>query len=278
MTLPLRPPGVLETQRLRINHLLSKILRSVVGYQQHQVVICGFPRSGTSLLLNMMASSLPSFRHDTFESYVIHRIHRIGDFITKAPMDVFNVRHLDRLNGNVKRLAIIVMIRDVRDVITSRHPLLPDEYFIGHDHSWWPQDRHFKQWRFDAPGVMAIFDEIERIRNRADVALVRYEDLVLDADVVQESLGVRFSLPFNGRFSEYHLSSVEPAYRYEGRFLAKDKSLVQEGSPVNDTRVARWRRQPELWSRVREQFMACDRLFEVLATYGYESSRDWIDE
>lgn len=242
-----------------------------MGLMPHtQIVICGFPRGGTSLLQNMMVAALPRFRYDEFESYYIHRIHRLGNIMTKAPLDVMHLEHIDRLNVHKKRLVILLVVRDVRDVITSRHPMLPDRYFIGYDHSWWPQDPAFSIWKYNAPGVIDIHRRIQLAQRRADAMVVRYEDLIEDPDRVQERLRSKFALNFQRRFSEYHKEKKRVAYRYEGRFSAKDDSLVLEGKAVTKARLARWRKSTEDLLRVSEQFAECSGLSDILAAYGYE--------
>ena len=95
------------------------------------------------MLYNMLGATLVGFRFEEFELPAIHRIHRLGNIASKYPLDVFNVGSLPKLNIHQKKLMVIVMIRDPRDLVTSRHPILPDRYFIGYDHSWWPQDDRF---------------------------------------------------------------------------------------------------------------------------------------
>lgn len=239
-------------------------------------MICGFPRGGTSLLFNMMAVCLPTFQREEFETYIGHRLHRFGNVLTKAPLDVFSVRHIDKWNVNRKEVSIIVVVRDIRDVITSRHPILPNEYFIGHDHSWWPQDFHFKEWKYDAPGIVSVHDEIQAIRGRSDVMILRYEDLISDPDFTQRSLAVRFGLSFQGHFSAYHQDQHQLAYKYEGRYAAKDQSLVMEGKAVSGSRVARWKTNKDSVRRIHDQFQEEPRLFEVLQAYGYETDNEWF--
>lgn len=270
--------GPLQNLHLKINAFVSLGLRSLFRYNQNHLVVCGFPRSGTSLLYNMISSSLPGYRFEPFEQYCIFRLHKLGNWATKAPLDVLHIKQIDKLNINKKQLAILIMVRDIRDVISSRHPIYPDEYFIGHDYSWWPQNQKFTAWRYDAPGVMAIHEAIQEALPRPDVMLLRYEDLVADPDKVQDVIAKKFSVVFDARFSEYHKRPQKHAYRYEGKFAPKESSLVMEGKRSSSERIARWKRSPEQVSRVRQQFSECNELFGALEAYGYEQSRDWYSE
>jgi len=267
--------GPLHRLHLKVNSIISKGLRSLFRYNQSHLIVCGFPRSGTSLLYNMISASLPGYRFEQFEGYFIFRLHRLGNLATKAPLDVVHLDSIDTLNINKKKLIILIMVRDIRDVITSRHPIHPDEYFIGHDYSWWPQDQKFTEWHYDAPGVIAIHKAIQAALRRPDVMLIRYESLVSNPDIVQQEITNKFNLVFQAKFSEYHNSPKKHAYLYEGKYAAKASSLVMEGQKSSQERVARWKRTQEQIERVWKQFSECNELFNVLESYGYETSRDW---
>jgi hypothetical protein len=254
----------------------SSLLRTLFGIQQHQLIVVGFPRSGTSLIYNMLSANLDGFTFEEFEKYFIHRIHRFGNIATKAPMDVFHLHHRDRLNINRKKVSILIMVRDVRDVITSKHPIFSDDYFIGYDHSWWPQNEAFNEWAYDAPGVMDIYREIIKYENDEGVLIVRYEDLIDDPAAVQKTISDKFQIKFSGAFADYHDRKDRLAYSYEGKYAAKDVSLVNEGKAVTKQRVGRWGEKEKDVDRVRQQFTACPELFDVLEHFGYEKSRDWF--
>lgn len=254
----------------------SHFLRRFFGIRQHQLIVVGFPRSGTSLMYNMLSANLDGYTFEEFEEYFIYRIHRFGNIATKAPLDVFHLKHCDALNINGKDICVLILVRDVRDVITSRHPVLPEEYFIGYDHSWWPQDGNFTEWAHDAPGVIDIYREIRKYENDPRVLIIRYEDLIDDSNGIQKKIAEKFQLEFSGAFSEYHDRKDRMAYSYEGKYAPKDKSLVNEGKAVTKQRVGRWSEKEKDVIRVREQFTACPELFEVLEHFGYETSRDWL--
>ncbi len=268
--------GPLQNLHLKINPIVSKGLKSLFLLNQSHLVVCGLPRSGTSLLYNMISSSLSGYRFEQFEQYFVFRLHRLGNWATKAPLDILHINQIDTLNINRKKLIILIMVRDIRDVISSRHPILPDEYFIGYDYSWWPQNNKFTKWQYDAPGVVAIHWAIQdAIKQRSDVMLIRYEDLVSSPDTMQNEIAKKFGLLFQTKFSEYHKNPQKHAYRYEGKYTPKDPSLVMEGQKSSTERVARWKQSQEQIQRVKQQFYECKELFDILEAYGYETSRDW---
>jgi hypothetical protein len=268
-------PSLIARLRFLLTSTVSNFL-GLFGYTQRQLVVCGYPRSGTSLIYNMLSASLGThFKFLPFENYFIYSIHRIGSIATKAPMDLFHLKELSSLNVNNKDIIVIIMVRDIREILTSKHPIYPDEYFIGYDSSFWPQTKEFTEWAYNAPGIINIYEEICRVKDLKGVKLIKYESLVLCPDSVQDKINDRFDLHFVGEFSNYHLDSKELPYKYEGKYKANNESLVLEGKQVVN-KEARWRKE-EYKDRIVSQFKACPQLFDILIDYGYEKDRSWFD-
>lgn len=269
--------GLLQKIHIFVNSKISAFGRAF-GVEQSHIVICGFPRSGTSLLYNMISATICNYKVTEFEKYSIHYLHKLGNYITKAPMDVLNVKHLDEFNKNGKKIVVLLVVRDIRDILTSRHPIHPNEYFIGYDHSWWPKNQEFTAWGYDAPGVLDVHEAMQEAIQRPNTMLICYEDLVQQPDNVQKSIQDKFSFGFKGEFHEYHQNQEKHAYRYAGQFAPKDKTLVMEGKQVSVERIARWKKDDRQIDRIRQQFGECPRLFEVLECYGYENDRSWFSK
>ncbi len=269
-------PTLINKIRFSITSLLSNIAKKA-GYQQSQLIVCGYPRGGTSLLYNMLSATLQrSHKFTSFEKYYIHHIHKLGNIASKAPLDVNHLDSVNQLNIHGKKITAIIVIRDIRDVVTSKHPIQSDEYFIGHDFSYWPQGNSLEDWKYDAPGVVAITEKIRALRENPEIYILKYEDLVKEPDAIQQDLKQRFDLPFEGLFSKYHEFKGDLAYKYEGKYKAKDESLVMEGKAV-ENRAKRWQ-QEKYRERLISQFEQCPELFNILVEFGYESDREWFEE
>lgn len=268
--------SVFDKFRFFITGTISKAI-STFGVRQNHIIVCGFPRSGTSLLYNMMSSTIEgSYKFTDFECYFMNYIHKMGDIATKAPLDVLHLEYIDELNIHKKDIFIFILIRDLREIITSRHPVVPDRYFIGYDHSWWPQDSDFKMWSYDAPGVIDIANAIRCASKMHNSVIIKYEDLVKNPDRIQKKITNKFGVKFGHEFSRYHENKTKLAYRYEGKAAAKDKSLVLEGGEVVN-KNKRWM-MIEHRERIVEQFSRCPELFDLLIEYGYEVNNDWYNE
>lgn len=242
-----------------------------------QIIICGYPRSGTSLLYNMMTATLQDFQFDTFENSCTRYINRCGNYISKVPLDVFQIRHLPGKNVLKKKLYVVILLRDPRDIITSRHPRLPGSYFIGYESCYRIDGPNGYDPQLVNPGIQAIYQEIESLRSLPGIELVfvKYEDLVEKPDFIQHFLGQCLQVTFNGQFSSFHEAGDSLAYQYQGCRAPLDPSLVRENRPVDPSRIGKWR-TTEHKERVQTQFSGHSELFDIVRRYGYESDDSWF--
>jgi len=231
------------------------------------------------LLFNMIAASVTGFRCEPFEQQAVRRLHRRGNYVTKFPLDVLNVQEILEKNTLEKDVYFIALIRDVRDLVTSRHPMAPDRYFIDYRSSLWPKDSTFSKWEYEAPGIEAVYRAIRACAARADLNFlkVRYESLVTDSDSIQMQIAEFAGIRFSEAFSDYHTRRHKHVYKYVGRYEAKDASLVRESSQVDVSRIAKWR-DPVHAEIIRTQFLAHPELFDILIEDGYEFDASWFRE
>lgn len=249
---------------------------------ERHLVICGFPRGGTSLLYNMLATSLPDFRAESFEVSAQDVLRKTGNRVSKLPLDVLNLSKLPACNIYRKRIDAIIVVRDVRDVITSVHPNVPDRYFCDYDGRWSPRGTRppYEVVRVDT-GVKAIFEAIQSAPNGLDslglhVHTVRYEELVADPDGAQSRLGEELGLTFRYCFSDFHHRKESHPYDYNRMRPPADPSLVRENLPVDRTRLGKWRSE-EHRPRIVQQFSEHPELFEVLRELRYEPDDAWFE-
>ncbi len=242
-----------------------------------QIVICGYPRGGTSLLYNMVSASLPGFYFDEFESRAAERIHRYGNYATKAPTDIFELNKLPALNIYKKEIFVLVVVRDIRDVITSKHPNIPDEFFIGYDHSWWPRKDSHAAWQYDGSGVLEIHAAIEQSAAIEGITVIKvsYEEMINDPDGLQKKLEKNMGINFDYPIRDFHRNKAKLAYKYDD-YQQRKSSLVFEDKPITGSRAGKWRK-PEFRARIQQQFGSCPSLFEILIKDGYETERSWFD-
>lgn len=218
------------------------------------ILICGFPRSGTTLLQMMLENGLPEARRFGYEvggwraATYSWRNHAM--VISKVPHDVFRLQALkDFYKGRKAQLRIILMVRDPRDVLTSQRKTGgPKGYVVG------PQ-----RWRDH-------YQAFVRWQNDPDAMLVRYEDLVSDVDGQQARVeaftGEKMSTPFS------HFHDIErPDF---------DTQTLNGLRPVEQSLLFRWA-GPDHHARIEEVLREMPDLPQILISLGYEPDDSWIE-
>lgn len=215
------------------------------------VVVCGYPRAGTTLLYNMLRATCTSHRFFDREISAV-AIREPDGWISKEPGD-------RRFSDEQLRAERIVCVRDPRDVLCSRHSSRPDSYKIA-----WDKVMAGKtgQMRVRTEGLLEIDQQCQAIEDAA--LLVSYEELVRKPQRVQKRIGKRFRLSFAGSFDRFHEQEPPPG-------LAKQLNGLR---PVSSDRVGIWREHRE---RIRQQFAECPALQDVLVRRGYERDARWLE-
>jgi hypothetical protein len=230
------------------NMLVDRGWFGLVPLRTH-VVICGFPRSGSTLLQLMLASALSnprSFRTEVPALEAARRRFRNSSvMVSKYPRDIDSLGAIRNFYAKREAEAIfIVMVRDPRDILTSIHGGIPDRYYV------------------DVERVVGICSSVlSVIKHPApDTFVVRYEDLVADPSSVEAQLSS--SLHFETHLSEYLVTGSPPKV---------DESLenaLGRLRPVDRSRIGRWR-APEHHGRTREVMLAAPELPDLIERLGY---------
>lgn len=218
------------------------------------ILIGGAGRSGTTLLLSALAATptiytfldeTTAFETDPFRLDKLVLKHPVSSehqrWLEKTPMHCRSYKRIiDFFGGDVK---IINLVRDGRDVVTSKYPAFKQRYFI-----------HPKDW---VESVKAGRD----VENLDCVLTIRYEDLVTDfvntidrvCDFAQIDEIMRYYIY---RYPEYTPKRESEGWHQGGVALPFDSS------------IGRWK-DPEHADRVAE-LMARPGAEDLLFHYGYE--------
>src|SRR5688572_26865533 len=97
--------------------------------QHTHVVICGLPRSGSTMLYAMMRASGEREHYFEREMRAITVIDENKSVVTKRPSDVFEIDNILSENADRKVLKFILTVRDPRSALVSRHSAYPHQYF-----------------------------------------------------------------------------------------------------------------------------------------------------
>jgi hypothetical protein len=216
--------------------------------------MCGFPRSGTTLLQLMIETAYPGARTFHRERAALAAIQntwpgRHAMMITKRPDDIFwldDVRQ--RYQGRRPKPLFIISTRDPRAVLTSIHVDKPG-YCVP-----------AAKWR-------AVYEHIQYNLQFDDVAIVEYRDVIESPQKVQERLGAFIGTSPEGRFDDY-------LARVPGDF---DTRALNGVRPLDASRLERWR-APKHRARIQELLRELPELPDRLIAMGYEQDAAWTRE
>ena len=169
------------------------------------VVICGFPRSGSTLLQLICETCVADTRGFGIEVPALHaatRTYRQTPFLlSKYPSDVLHLDEIRRhYRGRRGKPLFVVTTRDPLAVLTSRHKAYPSSrgYYVSPD-----------RWRRNAEAILAA-------AGSADVLVIDYAQLVLDLPDVQQRLIDFIGWPVTRPFAEYLDAAPERDSMTEG--------------------------------------------------------------
>ncbi len=212
-----------------------------------RIQIVGAPRSGTTLMLELMASGFEIDGYSMTEESLLDEPHPDAPiYCAKDPMDTPFVRWLLPLDPE---LWVIYMLRDPRDVIVSRHGLRPELYWAN-----------LRLWRSAQAAVRGL-------EKHPRFVCVRYEDLVGEPDETQRYLAQR--MPF--------LRPKRAFSRYDESAAPSQQSLdaMRGVRRVETSSIGVWRgHKPRVAAQIRRHGDITDELIAL----GYETERDWLGD
>jgi hypothetical protein len=205
------------------------------------------PRTGTTLLAEAIVAC---YEIDLYAEHELRLIvppeSRARVFLTKAPRDIMMVGPRLKLDPD---LHVICMLRDPRDIVTSKHGLEPDRYWCG-----------LNYWK-------TYTQQLPELLPQPRFLLIRYEDLVRDPDTVQARISA--ALPFLDAiapFSSYHKVATPSAL---------SKKALGSVRRVSDAGVGRWRAH---LPRVKGQIERHGAIADDLVRFGYERDDSWLED
>jgi hypothetical protein len=258
--MPTPSPTLLAPVRKRVKRVVLQAIDrgwfGLIPLQLH-VVICGFPRSGTTLLQLMAEAAFPEARVFGKERSGLAAAQndwpgRHPLVIAKRPDDIFwidEIRESYATRGTRARPRFIVSVRDPRAVLTSVHGMNKSIYWVTVD-----------RWR-------AVYEHYRYARQFDDVVTVEYRDLVERVLHVQQRMTAFIGHAPARRFDEYQ--SAVPA-----NF---DTLALNGVRPLDPSTLDKWR-APKHRERMRELLRDMPELPDRLVEMGYERDASWVEE
>jgi len=235
------------------------------GRRPKHLVITGCSRSGTTLLYNMIRSSscgdifLPDREVSASDTLDVKE----PQIVTKRPLDIFRLAEIDAELSPFREMFYLVLIRDPRDLVSSKHSSIPNQYFQGFDYQFVVRPR-FKS--YTAPGISATADAIEGARQEVrKVFVLRYEDLCDEPEMVRELLSFATGFRLPGRFDAFHRSVVPDELRRQ----------LNGVRPVSRADRPAWTTGSRL-ERVLEQLLIFPELEDLVSGWGYPPTAELL--
>ena len=202
------------------------------------------PRTGTTLMAESMIACFAIDAFDDHEARVFNLRRDSEIYLSKWPGEMLSVRRRLRFD---RHFHVICMLRDPRDVVTSRHGRDMERY-------WAP----LRLWKRNYRHAKAML-------HHPRVIHVRYEDLVAEPDRVQAEIALR--LPFirkTGAFTDFH-RRARPA--------AAALTALGGVRAFSADRIGNWRRHlPRLAGQLNQHGPITAELIEL----GYEPDSSWL--
>lgn len=218
------------------------------------ILICGFPRSGTTLLQMMIENGLPQARRFGVETggwrAATYSLRNHPIVISKVPHDVFRLAPLRHFYSKRKAaLRIILMVRDPRDVLTStRKEGGPKGYVVGPE-----------RWR-------RYYNAFCATREASDVMVMRYEDLVQDVPGQQHRIELFTGEHMVVPFEQFH-TVQRPDF---------DLQTLNGLRPVETSLLRRWATEMHR-PRIEMVLREVPELPRALIDLGYEKDEAWTE-
>jgi hypothetical protein len=248
-----------------MSHLTSRLNGAIThAYLQYRfpcdpIVLGGAPRSGTTLLLSLLGnhSHIHAIDYETTAFHPYFRPHKLLAalvfkdnsrqlrHITKTKKRICektpgNIRHIPEINHFFKgKVKFINIFRDGRDVITSRHPLRPEEYWVP-----------IQRWIDDTQAGIAA-------ASLPNVFSIKYEDLVTDGKDALHKL-----CDFIGEEYEDGMLSY-----YKDKRQTKIGAWAHESMPVHSKSIRKWEAAEH--SEILSKFMENSEAVTLLMKLGY---------
>jgi hypothetical protein len=226
------------------------------------VVVCGFTRSGSTLLLLMAETCVSDAKTFGLEVSALaaarHALRNHSYLITKDPGDVF---FLDEIRAFYSTrpadVRFILTVRDPRAVLASKIEGFPTDQPGGYYES--PA-----RWR-------AYYEHVRYAQQFDDVLTVEYNDLIWQPVEQQRRLTDFIDWDVHMPFDQYH-TAASPEFRGGTSLVVSPLNGMR---PLDPTRLEAWRRE-EHRERIHQVLQEVPELPEYLIELGYEYDTGWV--
>lgn len=163
--------------------------------------------------------------------------------VSKRPNELVHAARLSGLTGNIK---IIFMIRDIRDIVCSRHGRNEELFYV------------------DASVSVRNMKRFDKYNNNKNIILIKYEDLVSDPESVQCRIEKFLGQP-DRRANFTDFGQIATVSRRAERAMGGVRQLSSDS-------MSSWQRS---LPRVKEQIRKFPKIQAFLEYFDYERDDRW---
>ena len=261
---------VLFKHRLRLKDSLKQRLLRAGGLGRLHIVGCS--RSGTTMLHDARAAFQNAVLHDEEtapssypglkEAWSLYcegaRVPGPRFLVTKRVWGWFKPEALEELARYVRRydVCLVNIVRDPRDVLTSRHKWHRDRYYV--EPEFWQASMQATRW---------LLDELADHRLKLTV---RFEDLILAPDTLQQQLCALVPLRLRDNVASLGAlkDNLESSRQHEGNMV----DYLNDLRNFDPEAIGRWRNDPTSVERVQQLLDSPqgDEIRAFMRAHGYE--------
>ena len=220
------------------------------------VVVCGFPRSGSTLLLLMIETCVANIKVYGQERFAMG-YHAMNEFrnhsilVTKKPNDIFNVERIREYYDQQKAdVRFILTIRDPRAILTSFHARIGKEnYYVSPE-----------RWR-------KTYKSIKYASQGEDSLILRFEDLISRPLEIQSHLTKLIGWKVQVPFDQFHTKASSD---FKG-------DALNDLRPLDKKTIQKWRDE-EHKERIKMLLKEMPDLPERIIEMGYEKDESWTSD
>lgn len=247
---------------------MIRIYQSDIMVYNDHIQVTGFPRSGTTLLMALLQATVESHKvystEISFESVLNKTNPEWTRSIAKRPNDLLKYRQWKKARENNPNISLILMVRDIRDIMTSVHYNVPGDYFLHWDYTY--RVSGYKKFSKTPNGLKVMMEGYDKYRKDKLTMPIRYEGLIKHPDVIQSAIAHYLGIKFNGKkFSDHPDKNINGFNDHKRVYV-----------PIDDSSIGKWRKD-EHKEYIRKEFLSHPELFEILIRDGYEKDKDWIE-
>lgn len=205
--------------KLRPKAWTVQAYRRIAKVKTRHIVVCGIPRSGTTLLYQMIRNCTDNTitwpnEMTALHPEVIETREKRKIVASKDPYDILVAKRIKKLYKNIE---FIVLWRDPREVLASKL-----------NGKFWVRAEDYIQW----------YNEIEKHRRKQGFTILKYRQLLEQPETIEEilrKLGANITHPF----SEYH------------KYAPPEEFTQTTARPLDTSTLNKWKQNPEALERVQ---------------------------